>query len=242
MASLLVGGLLCSLFVAATPMRFLFFLLPTLLTFAVGLIDDLFGLAAHLKLILICILASVVTLQLPGVLVGSAVILIIAVVLLTNAVNLLDGANGLAGGAMSLSFVGLGTLFFLHRDCSMAAVCFLAVPAIIGFLILNLGGRIFMGDCGSLMLGFLAATAVVRANSLGIHAAAGAILCVAVPLLDLCFVIGRRLTLGVPVLSGDLNHGYNVLMRRFGSPRLMLAVYYIATILLAASGILIAGG
>ena len=242
MASLLVGCVLCSLFVNAAQMRFLIFLLPTLLIFAVGLFDDLFDLGARLKLILICLSASAVTMQLPGVPVGSAIILFIVMVLLTNAVNLLDGANGLAGGVMSFSFAALGTLFILHNDYFMAAVCFLAVPAILGFLILNLGGRIFMGDCGSLMLGFLAATAVVRAYPCGIRVTLGAIVCSAVPLLDLCFVIGRRIYLGVPVLSGDLNHGYNVLMRRFGSLRLVLAVYYIATILSAVSGLLIAGG
>ncbi len=242
MASLLVGCVLCSLFVDAAQMRFLLFLLPALLIFAVGLFDDLFDLGARLKLTLICLSAFAVTMQLPGVPVGFAIILIIVTVLLTNAVNLLDGANGLAGGVMLLSFAALGTLFILHDDCLMAAVCFLAVPAILGFLILNLGGRIFMGDCGSLMLGFLAATAVVRAYPCGIRVTLGAIVCSAVPLLDLCFVIGRRIYLGVPVLSGDLNHGYNVLMRRFGSLRLVLAVYYIATILSAVSGLLIAGG
>ena len=242
LASLILGCVLYNLFVDKMQMRFLFFLLPTLLIFAIGLIDDLLGLGARLKLVLICVSASAVTMQLPGVPVGSAIILFSVMVLLTNAVNLLDGANGLAGGVMSLSFVALGTLFFLHDDCSIAAVCFLAVPAIFGFLILNLGGRIFMGDCGSLMLGFLAATAVVRAYPCGIRVALGAIVCTAVPLLDLCFVVGRRIHLGVPVLSGDLNHGYNVLLRRMGSLRLVLAVYYIATILSAVCGLLIAGG
>ncbi len=242
MISLIAGCALCHLLFQTMPVRSLLLLLPTFFIFIIGLLDDRLGLRASLKLALTCLSALAVTIQIPGISVGVAIVVSVAMGLLTNAINLLDGANGLAGGVMLLVFAALGILFAMNHDSSAALLSFLTALSILGFLVFNLGGRIFMGDCGSLMLGLLAATMVLRSYSYGTHVLLGAVLCTAVPLLDLFFVIGRRIYRRAPLLSGDLNHGYNLLLRKLGHLRLVLAAYYSATILSIALGLLIAGG
>jgi UDP-GlcNAc:undecaprenyl-phosphate GlcNAc-1-phosphate transferase len=80
----------------------------------------------------------------------------------TNAINLLDGLNGLAGGVSLLGFLFMGISAALAGNMPVAMVCFAFVGALAGFLRFNFpNARIFMGDTGSLFLGFsLSVTAV----------------------------------------------------------------------------------
>lgn len=80
----------------------------------------------------------------------------LAMAAMTNFFNFMDGANGLAGGMAVVGFASYG-FAAVGGAAGMAAVSFGIAAAAAGFLIFNLPGRIFMGDGGSVPLGFLAA-------------------------------------------------------------------------------------
>lgn len=87
----------------------------------------------------------------------------IGIIGITNAINLLDGLDGLAGGVSLLAFLFMGLAATLAGDMMVAVICFAYVGALGAFLLYNFPkARIFMGDTGSLFLGFsLAVTALL---------------------------------------------------------------------------------
>ena len=132
---------------------------------ALSLIDDRRGLPVRVRLPVH--LLAALWFALPLVLAGGGVgwiwlpVLVIGVAGFANLYNFMDGANGLAGGmglfgfaAYGLALLGLGGG---EGDPALAAFCFALAAASAGFLCFNLRGRIFMGDAGSVPLGFLAA-------------------------------------------------------------------------------------
>lgn len=79
----------------------------------------------------------------------------LCIVGVTNATNLIDGLNGLAGGIAMIAFFFLGLGGFMAGEATLAFICFAFTGALLGFLIYNFPkARIFMGDSGSLPLGF----------------------------------------------------------------------------------------
>jgi UDP-N-acetylmuramyl pentapeptide phosphotransferase/UDP-N-acetylglucosamine-1-phosphate transferase len=82
---------------------------------------------------------------------------VFTLIVVTNAVNLIDGIDGLAGSFSLLVFGGYGCWFYSANDLATSIFCFGMVGAILGFLIFNYRTLIFMGDTGSLVIGFLAA-------------------------------------------------------------------------------------
>jgi UDP-N-acetylmuramyl pentapeptide phosphotransferase/UDP-N-acetylglucosamine-1-phosphate transferase len=87
-------------------------------------------------------------------------VIVLGVAGFANLYNFMDGANGLAGGMAVCGFATYGYALFGADgvvDPGLAALCFSLAAAAAGFLCCNLSGRIFMGDAGSVPLGFLAA-------------------------------------------------------------------------------------
>lgn len=133
----------------------------------------------------------------------------------TNAINLADGLDGLAGGTTLLSLLALG-IMALSVDYADVAVLALAIAgAILGFLRFNTWpARIFMGDCGSQFLGFMAAVLSVMFSQ---HS--GATVSVAVPLLllglpvvDTLMVMAQRAREGRPLFAADRRHVHHKLL------------------------------
>jgi UDP-GlcNAc:undecaprenyl-phosphate/decaprenyl-phosphate GlcNAc-1-phosphate transferase len=118
-------------------------------------------------------------------------------VLLINAFNLIDGLDGLCGGLVTVSLFVIAGLEIAHGALSDALVIGLMMVAVAGFLRYNLNpARIFLGDAGSMMLGFFLASAATQAG--GRRAVIGSILLpiaiAGVPLLDVLLAIWRRST------------------------------------------------
>jgi len=89
----------------------------------------------------------------------SVSITFFTVVVITNAMNLIDGIDGLAGSISTLALLSFGIWFFMAHEQLMAVLCFITVGAVLAFLRYNFSpAQIFMGDTGSLLLGFLLAT------------------------------------------------------------------------------------
>lgn len=136
-------------------------LLPLLLVFVVSLLDDVRGLSVRLRLP-VHLLASAV-LVLGGGFAGVygwplAVIAVLAVVWMTNLYNFMDGSDGLAGGMALVGFGVYGLAALASQHEAMATLNFAIAAAALGFLRYNFPpAKIFMGDAGSIPLGFLAA-------------------------------------------------------------------------------------
>ena len=134
--------------------------LPLVLLFAVSLTDDVQGLsvkkrlAAHVAAALILVVGS-------GMLEGNiflALVILLAVVWMTNLFNFMDGSDGLSGGMAFFGFSMYGIALLMHGEDTQAMLNFAISAAALGFLFNNFHpAKVFMGDAGSIPLGFLAA-------------------------------------------------------------------------------------
>lgn len=112
-----------------------------------------------------------------------------------NAVNIIDGFNGLASGTVMIGFTALGLIALGAGDTPLAQLCLLVVAVTAGFFVVNFPfGKLFLGDGGAYLLGFLLAwfsvTLVVRNPSVSVWAP---LLACAYPVFETLFTIGRRL-------------------------------------------------
>lgn len=133
---------------------------PMLLLFAVSLVDDIKGLpvsqrlAAHTGAALILVAGSGLLTHHPLL----ALVILLAVVWMTNLYNFMDGSDGLAGGMTIIGFSVYGAASLMHGLDTQAMINFTVAAAAIGFLYHNFHpAKVFMGDAGSIPLGFLAA-------------------------------------------------------------------------------------
>jgi UDP-GlcNAc:undecaprenyl-phosphate GlcNAc-1-phosphate transferase len=134
--------------------------LPVLALFAVSLLDDMRGLPVRQRLA-VHVIAAVVLVAGSGMAAQNillALLLLPCVVWMTNLYNFMDGSDGLAGGMTFLGFTMYGLAALMHGDDTMAMLNFSIAAAALGFLYYNLyPAQVFMGDAGSIPLGFLAA-------------------------------------------------------------------------------------
>lgn len=160
-----------------------FFLAITVLC-GLGVMDDLKDLSARYKFIIQIGLASLIALSgiriysfdgLFGLyeisVVSQYTLTVLAIVGITNAFNLIDGIDGLAGGLGFMSLLTVGIFLTATGDNNTALVAFALAGGILAFLYFNFNpARIFMGDTGSLVLGFVIAVLCIRllqVNTLG---------------------------------------------------------------------------
>ena len=204
---------------------------------AVGLVDDVRPLRPPVKLVAQIVLAGLLVerdfvLRLTGVAVLDVVLTLIWVVGITNAFNLLDNMDGLAAGMAVIAGGFRLALFLLDGDLAAATMTAGFVGAVVGFLVRNAPpARIFMGDAGSLFLGFFLSglCLVVDAAyySRGITAVlAVPVLLVLIPIFDTTFVTVTRLLRGQPVSQGGRDHTSHRLVALGGSEGRALAVLY----------------
>jgi UDP-GlcNAc:undecaprenyl-phosphate/decaprenyl-phosphate GlcNAc-1-phosphate transferase len=146
-----------------------------------------------------------------------------------NAMNLIDGLDGLAGG---VAFIAVGTIFTLaavHGDPLMLLFTAALGGAILGFLFFNFNpATIFMGDTGSMFLGFVLATTAIKTSQKSTAAVAIAvpILALGIPISDTLLAMGRRALRGAPLFSADRGHIHHRLIDRGLSHRQAVLVIY----------------
>lgn len=183
-----------------------------------GLFDDRLGLPARVRLVA-QVLIALFTVALAAVPldrgrwldVAAGVVLIVVSI---NAVNLFDGLDGLAGSVGLMAALGVGSLA-LARGTDPNLPWVLAA-GIGGFLVLNRHpARVFLGDNGAYLIGFLLAVGVLRVSpdGLGLELVV-AVLMLGVFLVDLAFTILRRGLNRQPLFVGDRSHAYDRLIDR----------------------------
>lgn len=135
--------------------------LPLAVLFSVSLLDDACGLLVRQRLATQLVASSILVFGsgfFPQQGIVAAGLLLLAIVWMTNLYNFMDGSNGLAGGMALFGFAAYGVAAFLAHNEALAILNFCISAAALGFLFYNFHpARVFMGDAGSIPLGFLAA-------------------------------------------------------------------------------------
>jgi len=161
---------------------------------------------------------------------------------LTNAVNLIDVSDGLASGVSSIAGMFLYIMALKSGADTIATLTLALVGATLGFLAYNRPpARIFMGDTGSMLLGFvLGALAMIGHYTFNHRLGAVApIVILGVPIFDTLFVMGVRARRGIPLMKGSPDH-FAVRLRNHGvSPARIALIGYGAGILLGVLGLAI---
>jgi UDP-GlcNAc:undecaprenyl-phosphate/decaprenyl-phosphate GlcNAc-1-phosphate transferase len=213
------------------------------LVFLFGVFDDLKGASAKWKFV-VQGLAGVVLFALGGRIgaltvpfVGSFelppvlnfLFTIVWVVGVSNAFNLIDGLDGLAAGASLFAALVMLTVSLINGSPLVAVMTLALAGALIGFLRYNFNpASIFLGDSGSLFIGFLLAALSVTGSIKAQTAVAVAIplMAFALPVIDTSFAIARRFISGKPLFEGDREHIHHKLLERGWSQRRVAFVLY----------------
>ena len=185
--------------------------------FLVGLVDDVLNIRPYQKLIGQLVGAVVVaqlglTLPLTGIEIVDFGITVFWIVGITNAINLLDNMDGLAVGISAIAAIALGISFAVNGQTDELALVAAFVGALLGFLVFNFNpASIFMGDCGSMFVGFFLAGSVLLNQTGGrsrgiVPILAVPVLILFVPIFDTTFVTLLRKLWGRSVSQGGRDH------------------------------------
>ena len=157
-----------------------------------------------------------------------------------NCLNLIDGLDGLAGGISAIFFLTIGIIAYLQGRIGLSVVLtFIMFGSTLGFLVHNFNpAKIFMGDSGSMFLGFIIAVITLLGFKSILTSAIIIPLCILiVPILDtLCAIIRRKLK-GESIGTPDKSHFHHQLLRKNYSVRVTVLIIYLITMLFSTASI-----
>ena len=226
----------------------------------VGLYDDIRQLHARWKFLAQIVIAVLVfaagvrmtTLSLPfmGVIelggVAGLVFTVLWFVGITNAFNLIDGLDGLAAGAALFALTTMFVVAIANGRFGAALATLTLAGATLGFLYYNFHpATIFLGDSGSLFLGFMLAGigALSAQKSPTVVAVAIPVVSLGLPVLDTLIAVTRRFLRRQPIFAADRGHIHHRLLGRGYSPRgVVLALYAVCAVLALAGMLLVNNG
>jgi UDP-N-acetylmuramyl pentapeptide phosphotransferase/UDP-N-acetylglucosamine-1-phosphate transferase len=269
-----ISFLVVSLFSSITLMNFTLYgnisffhkwnyiIISTLTLFITGVKDDLAGLSPSKKIFAQAVAAFIVVYfadirlnsfhgifgihELPYFI--SVLFSVTGIIFVTNAFNLIDGIDGLAGTIASVILAILSLLFFANRNYNEAILSITLLGASMGFLFYNLSpARIFMGDTGSLIIGFLIATLCIifindihTENRIFVYltGSGGATLLtlalLIIPIFDTFRVFTIRILKGGSPFHADRNHLHHKLLdANFSHHQIVLTFSIVFLVLLA---------
>ena len=221
--------------------KFFFVVAGAVICFAMGVVDDLIGLRAWVKLVIQIVGASAAYaggVHIANIVLGewsisfgifSYFITILWFLLFMNAVNLVDGLDGLAGGIVVFASLVMIVLSVLKEDFFTAVVFTALAGSVLGFLRYNFNpASVFMGDGGSYFLGYVIAAMGILGSVKSQVAPAMMIpvLALGVPIFDTLISPVRRFMRGRAIFSPDKSHIHHRL-RSLGlsTPRAVLLLY-----------------
>lgn len=228
------------------PRTLLYILIPGTLIFLLGLYDDIYSVKPRVKFAVQAVAALMLywfgigKFELPGML-GfeglewlSLPMTVIWVLWITNAFNLIDGLDGLAAGSSLLSTLTLFAVSLISGKGTVAPLALVMAGTTLGFLRYNFNpATIFLGDCGSLFLGFMLSALSLAASEKTptIVAVALPIVSFGVPLLETSLSVVRRFLSGRPLFTADREHIHHKLLERGLSQRQAVVILYGASAL-----------
>ena len=214
-----------------------------IILFFLGLKDDIISLTPHKKLIGQILAASVIVLagniRLTGLdkfiqndfiaFAVSVFITIFLIVALINSINLIDGIDGLASGIAMIASAFFGAIFMSMGHVNYAIICISLIGSLAAFTWYNVfseKNKIFLGDTGSTIIGFLMAVFVIRFIELTISdqyqgtiesAPAIAFAVLLFPIFDMLRIMVVRLLNKRPIFEADNNHIHHMVLKVFGT-------------------------
>ncbi len=244
-------GILSLLFILPTNSTLYLVLGCSFCLLIMGILDDLFNMKVLIRLILEIALSYILFYNgfkissLYGIFginelhpIISFLLTTVFIVGLTNAFNLLDGIDGLAGGIFCINSLTFAILFLLNQDFIFALLAFSSFGACLGFLKFNFNpAKIFMGDTGSLFLGFLMAIFFIRIFSSSQNPQFPIIFAlIMLPIFDTVRIIFTRLTAKKSPFCADKNHLHHLLLEKglnHQKASLVLYSYHLVSITLS---------
>ncbi|WNF37320.1 MraY family glycosyltransferase [Bacillaceae bacterium IKA-2] len=234
------------------------FLLPILIggsmIVIVGILDDLFELAAKWKLVVQIVAASIVIgggvhvefinlpfdgrLELGWYGIPLTLVWIVGV---TNAINLIDGLDGLAAGVSSIVLLTLSGIAYMMGNFFVVALGVILLGSTLGFLVYNFyPAEIFMGDTGALFLGFIISViALLGFKNVTLFSLLIPVIILGVPISDTLFAIIRRFVNKLPLTEPDNAHLHHCLLRLGFSHRQTVLVIYALSLLFGLGAIVL---
>ncbi|EOD81593.1 Undecaprenyl-phosphate N-acetylglucosaminyl 1-phosphate transferase [Grimontia indica] len=229
----------------------------------IGVLDDKFDISFKVRLFvqagisLAMIFTANVSLESLGSIAGnvpvalpawvSYAVTVVAVIGAINAFNMVDGIDGLLGGLASVTFAALAFMFYLGGNTELAINCLMFIAALVPYVLLNLGiplgprFKIFMGDAGSMLIGFTVVWFLIRGSQPD-HSTyikpVTALWFIALPLMDMATIMVRRVRKGQSPFKPDREHLHHICQRIGLSPRMTLVFICGLASLFALVGVL----
>lgn len=194
---------------------------------AVSLLDDMRGLPVALRFLahLVAAVACLLALGLAG---WALLAATLVVVWMTNLYNFMDGADGLAGGMATIGFAALALAAWLGNAPELAAFCASIAAAALAFLRYNFPpARVFMGDAGSIPLGFLAATLGILGARQNVWPWLFPVLVFSPFIVDASVTLVRRALRGEKVWQAHRSHYYQRVVLLGASHRQLVMAAYV---------------
>jgi UDP-GlcNAc:undecaprenyl-phosphate GlcNAc-1-phosphate transferase len=198
--------------------------------FTLGLFEDKYRMGAKLRLLIqgsisyACIIGAGYVLSDLGLLALPQFLqvpfTVFAIVGVINAFNMIDGMNGLSSGLGVIAAASLGIIAHQHGDHEVFGFALVFAGALAGFMAFNLRGKIFMGDSGSYLSGFMISVlAVMLVNRNPSVSPFAPFLIISIPIFDALFAIYRRTRKRLSPFKADKRHLHHILERRYHSQR-----------------------
>ncbi|MDP2144850.1 MAG: glycosyltransferase family 4 protein [Gallionella sp.] len=211
--------------------------LPVLALFALSLLDDLRSLSARTRLIAHFV-AALIALSGADISMLWLLPLLLFSVWMTNLYNFMDGSDGLAGGMALFGFGSYGIGAWLSGNEGYALLNFTIAAAALGFLAFNFHpAKVFMGDAGSIPLGFLAATLGIHGWQTGLWPLWFPILAFSPFIVDATFTLLQRLRRGEKLSQAHRSHYYQRLVQMGWGHRNTALAEYVLMILMGTAAL-----
>lgn len=248
--AIVLGSVISMMFFLSFDDRIPKIILGGIIIYSIGIADDLFDLPAKVKFIgqfLVALMIYGMNIRITFITnffgegnsqLGDAVCFFITVfwiVGITNTVNLIDGLDGLAAGTSAIASLCIAYVAYIHGTYLVAGAMLALAGAALGFLPFNFyPSKIFMGDGGSLYLGYMLGTLSIlgTVKSATLVAVIIPVLVLGVPIFDTMFAILRRFVNKRPIMEADKGHLHHRLMSLgYGQRRATLMLYGISAIM-----------
>jgi len=241
------------------PMRIVGLVIGGLMVSGLGVLDDVRGVRALHKLGVQSVAAAVAYacnyriegISIPGL--GGLELGVLAlpmtvlwVVAIINAINLIDGLDGLAGGVAFFACVTNFVVGAINHDALVMLLSASLGGAVLGFLLFNFNpASIFMGDSGSMFLGYVLATTSILGSAIKSSTSVAImvpLIALGLPIMDTLFAMGRRILERRPIFSPDRGHIHHRLLAMGIDHRRAVLTLYGLSVLFTAGAIMFALG
>ncbi|NYF23879.1 glycosyltransferase family 4 protein [Sporosarcina sp. JAI121] len=170
----------------------------------------------------------------------SIPITIIWIIGITNAINLIDGLDGLAAGVSTIALISIAVMAMIMGNGFVVATAAILAASSLGFLLFNFHpAKIFMGDTGSLFLGFMISVlALLGFKNVAVVSLIIPVIILGIPISDTFFAIVRRIRMKQSITAPDKSHLHHCLLRTGFSHRQTVLIIYALAILFGVAAVL----